>query len=129
MAGAAKRRAARAQFDKNKGSSSSGSSGNPSDGTGRSLPKSITRLDGNRDPTTVTNKGRNAIDYSRPQDLKNISEALGFAGWCVARGVSTNALSIIGPRTLCILSLPRTGYMQDYQTPCNRKGRFELVPV
>ena len=83
MGGAPKRRAL---AEKEPGSSS-GSSGNSRDATERSALKSITRLDGNRDPTPPNN-GRHAIDYSRPQDLKNISEALGYAGWCVARGVS-----------------------------------------
>lgn len=86
MGGPAKRRAEAEKAT----SSSGGSSGRSHDATERSTPKSIPRLDGNRDPI-VTNIGHNAIDYSRPQDLKNISEALGYAGWCVARGVSTNA--------------------------------------
>lgn len=74
-----------------KGTSSSGnSSGHSHDDTERSAPKSIPRLDGNRDPV-VPGKPLPVVDYARPQDLKNISEALGYAGWCVARGVSTNA--------------------------------------
>jgi eukaryotic translation initiation factor 2C len=87
MAGPGKRRAE----SEKKGSSSSGnSSGRSRDATERSAPKSIPRLDGNRDPVGPDTL-KYAIDHSRPQDLKNISEALGYAGWCIARGVSTNA--------------------------------------
>lgn len=90
MGGPSKRRAEAEQ----KGSSSSGnSSGRSRDATQRSDPRSINRYDGNRDPL-MTGPGLQkgpAVEYSRPQDLKNISEALGYAGWCVARGVSTNA--------------------------------------
>jgi eukaryotic translation initiation factor 2C len=87
MGGPGKRRA---EAEK-KGSSSSGnSSGHSRNATERSAAQSIPRLDGNRDPVG-SGTLMNAIDYSRPQDLKNISEALGYAGWCIARGVSTNA--------------------------------------
>lgn len=60
-------------------SAKSSSSG---DATERSSLQSIPRLDGNRDPTVA------AVDYSQPNDLKNISEFLGLAGWYKARGVS-----------------------------------------
>ncbi|KAJ4348243.1 Protein argonaute [Didymosphaeria variabile] len=83
MGGPSKRRA---QDEKKSSSSSGNSSGRSRDATERSVPKSIPRLDGNRDPVTV-GTGSNAVDYSRPQDLKNISEALGYAGWCIARGL------------------------------------------
>jgi hypothetical protein len=63
---------------------SAGSPSQPSsDG---STPKSIPRLDGNRDPGILA--GRAPVDYSRPNDLKNISDFLGLAGWYAARGVS-----------------------------------------
>lgn len=83
MAGPAKKNAKREQ--KSQGSSN-GSSSASRDPTQRSLPKSIPRLDGNRDPKALV------IDYTRPGDLKNISEFLGIAGWYTARGVSTNIL-------------------------------------
>ena len=89
MGGPSKRRA---QGEK----TSSSSGGSSRDATERSAPRSIPRLDGNRDPVP-TNKGPLAVDYSRPQDLKNISEALGYAGWCVARGVSTNTSPLVSP--------------------------------
>ncbi|KAF2444106.1 eukaryotic translation initiation factor 2C 2 [Karstenula rhodostoma CBS 690.94] len=77
----------RAEAEK-KGSSSSGNSSGPSrEATERSLTKSIPRLDGNRDPLGASTRSEHAVEYSRPQDLKNISEALGYAGWCVARGL------------------------------------------
>ena len=85
MGGPSKRRAQA----EHKGTSSSGNSSGPSRD-----PKSVDRMDGNRDPVLPTGPGLSkmpAIDYSRPQDLKNISEALGYSGWCIARGVSTNA--------------------------------------
>lgn len=54
--------------------------------THRSL-QSIPGLDGARDPVPFP---RIPIEYSKVTDLKNISEALGIAGWYAARGVSTN---------------------------------------
>ncbi|KAF2730445.1 Piwi-domain-containing protein [Polyplosphaeria fusca] len=54
------------------------------DGTQRSTPKSIPRLDGNRDPKIP--EGRAPADYSKATDLKNISEMLGMHGWYIARG-------------------------------------------
>jgi eukaryotic translation initiation factor 2C len=108
MGGASKRRAL---TEKDHGSST-GSSGNSRDATERSAPKSIPRLDGNRDPVP-TNGGRLAIDYSRPQDLKNISEALGYAGWCVARGVSNKRAPCpcsSCPHISSAQTLPRTRY-------------------
>lgn len=81
MGGPSKRR-----VDVDKTSSSSG--GSSSHATDLSEPKSIARFDGNQDPV----KKNHVVDYARPNDLKNISEALGYAGWCHARGVSTNDL-------------------------------------
>lgn len=81
----------RAQADKkssgNGNGSSNGSSSASRDPTQRSEPKSIPRLDGNRDPTL-----NGVLDYTKPTDLKNISDFLGTAGWYAARGVSTNIL-------------------------------------
>jgi hypothetical protein len=81
MAGPAKKRA---QVEKQSGDSSNGSASHSHDLTQRSAPKSIPRLDGNRDPAV-----RKAVDYTTPNDLKNISEFLGMRGWYAARGVST----------------------------------------
>ena len=75
-----------ATVEKKPSGSSSGSSSASRDPTQRSAPKSIPRLDGNRDPHV-----NGVLDYTRPTDLKNISEFLGIAGWYTARGVSTNA--------------------------------------
>ncbi|KAF3005095.1 hypothetical protein E8E13_009910 [Curvularia kusanoi] len=44
---------------------------------------SINKYDGNRDPDSP---GQGVMDYTRLNDLKNLSEFLGMAGWCVARG-------------------------------------------
>ncbi|KAI2476034.1 Piwi multi-domain protein [Pyrenophora tritici-repentis] len=74
----------RMQAEKQPNSSSDGSS-SASRNPQRSMTKSIPRLDGNRDPSTKI-----AIDYTQPNDLKNLSEFLGMAGWYAARGVSTN---------------------------------------
>jgi hypothetical protein len=85
MGGPAKRRA---HTEQQAASSSGGSSSASRDPTQRSEPKSIPRLDGNRDPGA----GRIPTEYSKPTDLKNISEALGLGGWYAARGVSANSL-------------------------------------
>lgn len=50
--------------------------------------RSINKLDGNKDPQ---GHGQCPQDYTRPNDLKNLSEFLGMAGWYTARGVSSNA--------------------------------------
>jgi eukaryotic translation initiation factor 2C len=65
---------------------SNGSSSASHDSTQRSEPKSLPRLDGNRDNIET------CVDKMRPTDLKNISEFLGMDGWYAARGVSTNTL-------------------------------------
>ncbi|KAL1800152.1 hypothetical protein ACET3X_000494 [Alternaria dauci] len=80
MAGPAKKRA---QAEKQSNGSSNGSSSQSRDPTQRSAPKSIPRLDGNRDPNV-----RVPVDYSDPRDLKNISDFLGMAGWYQARGIT-----------------------------------------
>ena len=84
MAGPAKNRA---RNEKPPASSSGDSSSASRDPTQRSIPKSIPRLDGNRDPAAT----RIPTEYSKPTDLKNISEALGLGGWYAARGVSTTS--------------------------------------
>ncbi|KAF2871011.1 eukaryotic translation initiation factor 2C 2 [Massariosphaeria phaeospora] len=89
MAGASKRRA---QAEKQAAASSaSQDSSSAAQDTQRSTPKSIPRLDGNKDPmpgpVKVANKNRAApVDYFKPNDLKNISDFLGLAGWYTARG-------------------------------------------
>ncbi|KAJ4987318.1 eukaryotic translation initiation factor 2c [Stagonosporopsis vannaccii] len=47
--------------------------------------RSINKFDGNKDPH---GHGKGVEDYTRPNDLKNISEFLGLAGWYTARGLS-----------------------------------------
>ncbi|KAF2121980.1 Piwi domain-containing protein [Lophiotrema nucula] len=86
MAGPAKKRA---QAEKKPTSSSDSARQSTQGSSGRevasqrSVPKSIPRLDGNRDPTNTVK----AVDYSKPTDLKNISEFLGILGWYQARGL------------------------------------------
>ncbi|KAI4955490.1 hypothetical protein J4E91_001351 [Alternaria rosae] len=80
MAGPAKKRA---QAEKHSNGSSNGSSSESRDPTQRSAPKSIPRVDGNRDPNV-----RACVDYTDPRDLKNISDFLGIAGWYQARGLT-----------------------------------------
>ena len=87
MAGAAKKNAQREK--KQQQNSSNSSSSESRDPTQQSSPKSIPRLDGNRDPNISTST---AIEHSKANDLKNISEFLGIAGWYTARGVSINVL-------------------------------------
>ncbi|KAF2263506.1 Piwi-domain-containing protein [Lojkania enalia] len=83
MAGPAKKRAV---IEKQSSGSSDGKASSGHDGaTQRSSPKSIPRLDGNRDPTI--GRGIAPIEYSRTNDLKNISEFLGMKGWYAARGL------------------------------------------
>jgi eukaryotic translation initiation factor 2C len=82
MAGPSKRRAR----EQKPGASTSGDSSTASHGKTAS---SIPRVDGNRDPGAESDR-RIPIDYSAPNSLKNISEALGLAGWYTARGVSAN---------------------------------------
>ncbi|KAK1917141.1 hypothetical protein P3342_011986 [Pyrenophora teres f. teres] len=79
MAGPPKKRV---QAEKQPNSSSDGSSSASRDPTQRSMTKSIPRLDGNRDPSTMI-----PINYTQPSDLKNLSEFLGIAGWYAARGM------------------------------------------
>jgi hypothetical protein len=102
MAGPSKRRA---RAEKKQPSSSGDSSGASHDPTEQSTPKSIPRLDGNRDPVA----SRIPVDYSKATDLKNISEALGLGGWYAARGVSTNTFllfrSYAAPYSLVIQTL------------------------
>ncbi|KAF1920317.1 ribonuclease H-like domain-containing protein [Ampelomyces quisqualis] len=73
----------RAQAEKKAQGSSNDSSSASRDPTQRSIPKSIPRLDGNRDPSLAA-----PIEYTRPVDLKNISEFLGAGGWYAARGIT-----------------------------------------
>ncbi|KAH8727196.1 Piwi domain-containing protein [Phaeosphaeriaceae sp. PMI808] len=75
MAGAKKHRA---QAEKKPEDSSNSSSSGSRDATQRSIP----RLDGNRDPNA-----RGVLEYTKPTDLKNMSEFLGLTGWYAARGV------------------------------------------
>lgn len=69
--------------------SSSGSDSASHDLTTRSLPRSIPRLDGNRDPSVIP-----PTDYMQRGDTKNLSEAFGLRGWYAARGVSGYYISL-----------------------------------
>lgn len=80
--------------------SSRESGGRNIDATQRSTPKSIPRLDGNRDPGVVS--ANPPVNYSKETDLKNISDVLGMAGWYTARGVSS-LLSNLSQRLPCFL--------------------------
>lgn len=82
MAGPVKKRA---EAEKKSSDLSNDSASQSRDLTQRST-KSIPRLDGNRDPSD-----RKVVDYTVPNDLKNLSEFLSMRGWYAARGVSTNA--------------------------------------
>ncbi|KAF2641273.1 Piwi-domain-containing protein [Massarina eburnea CBS 473.64] len=74
----------RAQAEKKGTSSSDNSSSNNSrNATTLSSEKAISRLDGNRDPAAAR---RIPVEYSKPTDLKNISDFLGIGGWYAARG-------------------------------------------
>ncbi|KAF2789751.1 Piwi-domain-containing protein [Melanomma pulvis-pyrius CBS 109.77] len=86
MAGPAKKRA-HAEKKTSGPSDAQQSSREDAGRTQRSTPKSIPRLDGNKDPAVShADPNRAPIDYSRANDLKNISDFLGMAGWYVARG-------------------------------------------
>lgn len=100
MGGPSKRRA---QIE-NKSPSSSGES------SGQSVNRAIPPLDGNRDPEGAGNR-RNPIDYSKPTDLKNISEALGLAGWVMARGVTPNESSPVSANTFFSRILVTYGFL------------------
>ncbi|KAH3910556.1 hypothetical protein HBI56_202860 [Parastagonospora nodorum] len=91
MGGPTLRRRAQAE---NQGFSSDGSSSASRDPTQRSEPKSINKLDGNRDPSA-----NGVLDYTRPTDLKNISEFLGLAGWYTARGIDIPKALPARPKT------------------------------
>ncbi len=83
MAGPAKHRA---QKEKQQQQQQARSSDNSSASHGPTQ-RSINKFDGNKDPH---GHGQGVTDYTRPNDLKNLSEFLGMSGWCAARGVSTN---------------------------------------
>lgn len=82
MAGPSKRKA---HGDKKPDSSSGGSSAASQGAATRSTPRSIGRVDGNRDPEVY----QPPEAYSVANDLKNLSEFLSTKGWYTARGVSS----------------------------------------
>lgn len=92
MAGPAKNRndAQKKQQQQQQAARSSDNSSSSRDPTQRSINK----FDGNKDPH---GHGAGVMDYTRANDLKNLSEFLGMAGWYTARGVSANA-----PVSACI---------------------------
>lgn len=114
----------RAQAEKKSSSSSDTqqSSGNRN-ATQRSTPKSIPRLDGNRDP--AGGQGRAPIEYSKPTSMKNISEFLGMAGWAVVHGVSTHLFPMfcacyVSPPILSFLIFSASCIMQMSGKQTNR---------
>ena len=84
MAGPAKQRAQAQKQQQQQAARSKDSSSASRDPTQRSIPK----FDGNKDPH---GHGAGVMEYTRPNDLKNLSEFLGMGGWYTARGVSANA--------------------------------------
>ena len=85
MAGPAKQRA-----QKEKQQQQATRSSNDSSASRDPTQRSINKYDGNKDPH---GHGAGVLEYTRLNDLKNLSEFLGMAGWYTARGVSANALS------------------------------------
>jgi len=86
MAGPAKQRAQKEKQQQQQAGSSNNSSSASCDPT----PHSIDKSNGNKDPN---GHGVGVMDYTKPNDLKNLSEFLGMSGWYTARGVSTNAFA------------------------------------
>lgn len=84
MAGPAKQHAKKEKQQQQQARSSNDASSISRDPTQRSINK----FDGNKDPH---GHGAGVLDYTRPNDLKNLSEFLGMSGWYTARGVSSNA--------------------------------------
>lgn len=111
MAGPAKKRA---QADKQPSGSSNGSSSESRDPTQRSVPKSIPRLDGNRDPSIKA-----VVDYANPNDLKNISDFLGLGGWYAARGVSKTTI-LLSPRMHHTHCLADTSSVPPHRRTCKQ---------
>jgi hypothetical protein len=103
MAGPAKQRAQKEKQQQQAARSSNDSSSASRDPTQRSINK----YDGNKDPH---GHGAGVLEYTRPNDLKNLSEFLGMAGWYTARGVSANAplpthiCTHLSKQLLCILA-------------------------
>lgn len=90
MAGPAK---SRSNAQKQQQQQAARSSDNSSSSRGPTQ-RSINKFDGNKDPH---GHGTGVMDYTRPNDLKNLSEFLGMSGWYTARGVSANT-----PISACI---------------------------
>jgi eukaryotic translation initiation factor 2C len=93
MAGPKKDRAADKRMPQGPASTDTAESSRESGGIAsqRSTPHSIPPLDGVRDPKG----GLTPVDYSRPNDLKNISEFLGIGGWYAARGVRPSSTPFV----------------------------------
>lgn len=84
MAGPSKQRAHKKQEQEQARSSDNSSASR------NNTQRSINKFDGNKDPT---GHGKGVLDYTRPQDLKNLAEFLGLGGHEAARGVSETPLS------------------------------------
>lgn len=89
MAGPAKQRAKKERDQKRQQQQQTDSSNDSSSASRDPTQRSINKFDGNKDPL---GHGSCAVDHSRPNDMKNLSEFLGISGWYTARGVSANAL-------------------------------------
>ena len=92
MAGPAKQRA---QKEKQQQQQQAGFFNESSSASHDPTQHSINKPNGNKDPH---GHGVGVMDYTKPNDLKNLSEFLGMSGWYTARGVSTN-VSSPGPHT------------------------------
>lgn len=84
MAGPAKQRV---QKEKQQQEQQAGFSNESSSTSCDPAPHSADKPNGNKDPN---GHGVGVMDYTKPNDLKNLSEFLGMSGWYTARGVSTN---------------------------------------
>lgn len=113
MAGPSKLRKNKEEKQQQKQQREEASSADNSSGS-RPTQRSINKFDGNRDPD---GHGVGVLEYTRPNDLKNLSEFLGFAGWCAARGVSANAP--VPPS--------RVRMQADKQQPCFRLPRHHSL--
>ncbi|UPX19247.1 Protein argonaute [Ascochyta rabiei] len=88
MAGPAKSRAQKEKQQQKQQQQQTRSSNDSSSASRDPTQRSINKLDGNKDPQ---GHGQGVLDYTKPNDLKNLSEFLGISGWYTARGHSVPA--------------------------------------
>ncbi|KAL6707418.1 Protein argonaute [Coniothyrium glycines] len=114
MAGPTKKHARSEREPQGSASSSSSESRDP---TQRA---SIRGYDGNRDPSVT--EGKAPVDYSKPTDLKNISDFLGLTGWYTARGITLPKATVTRPSTFnnlgkeCSITLNTFNVKMNYNT-------------